>query len=80
VRAETTRALGAANAEAETAKLKAYAGVDPAVLTALALQEVAQNIPAIGTLNLTPDVLTQALTQLSTPRPRSAPKPPPAAK
>lgn len=65
VRAATTRTLGAANAEAETAKLKAYSGVDPAVLTALALQDIAQNLPNIGTLNLTPDVLTEALTALS---------------
>ncbi|MEO8095318.1 MAG: SPFH domain-containing protein [Pseudolysinimonas sp.] len=76
VRAATTRLLGAANAEAEAAKLKAYLGVDPAVLTALALQEVAHNLPSIGTVNLTPDILTQALTQLSAaPKPR-APKPP----
>lgn len=74
VRAESTRKLGAANAEAETAKLKAYAGVDPAVLSALALQEIAHNLPNIGTVNLTPDVLTEALTQLSQkPKPR-APK------
>jgi regulator of protease activity HflC (stomatin/prohibitin superfamily) len=71
VRAETTRALGAADAEAETARLKAYAGVDPAVLTALALQDVARNLPQIGTVNLTPDVLTEALTQLSQPRKRT---------
>jgi hypothetical protein len=67
VHAATTRILGAANAEAETARLGAYAGVEPAVLTALALQKVAENLPRIGTVNLTPDVLTQALTQLSQP-------------
>jgi hypothetical protein len=67
VRAETTRSLGAANAEAQAAKLAAYRGVDPAVLTALALQELAQHLPSIGTLNLTPDVLTQALSKLGSP-------------
>jgi regulator of protease activity HflC (stomatin/prohibitin superfamily) len=67
VRASTTRILGAANAEAETARLGAYDGVEPAVLTALALHKVAENLPRIGTVNLTPDVLTQALTQLSQP-------------
>ncbi len=64
VRAESTRALGAANAEAEAAKLAAYQGVDPSVLTALALQQLAENLPSIGTLNLTPDVITQALSKL----------------
>jgi hypothetical protein len=67
VHAASTRTLGAANAEAETARLGAYAGIEPAVLTALALQKVAENLPRIGTVNLTPDVLTQALTQLSQP-------------
>lgn len=64
-RAESTRVIGAANAETEAARLAAYAGVDSAVLTALALQELAKNLPEIGTLNLTPDVLTQALSRLS---------------
>ena len=79
VRASTTRILGAANAEAETARLGAYDGVEPAVLTALALHKVAENLPRIGTVNLTPDVLTQALTQLSQPAAaggRAAPKAP----
>jgi hypothetical protein len=65
--AESTRVLGAANAEAEAARLAAYAGVDPAVLTALALQEFAKHLPSIGTVNLTPDVLTQALSRLAAP-------------
>ncbi|MEZ5189484.1 MAG: SPFH domain-containing protein [Schumannella sp.] len=68
VRAETTRQLGSANAEAEAAKLAAYAGVDAAVLQALALRELAGSLPNIGTVNLTPDVLTQALSQLGQPR------------
>jgi SPFH domain / Band 7 family len=84
VRAASTRALGAANAEAETARLAAYSGIQPAVLTALALQKVAENLPRIGTVNLTPDVLTQALTQLSQPAAaapaRAAKAQPPAAK
>lgn len=68
-RADSTRVIGAANAESEAARLAAYAGVDPSVLTALALQELAQHLPEIGTLNLTPDVLTQALTRLGAPAP-----------
>ena len=49
------------------------------MLTALALHKIAENLPRIGTVNLTPDVLTQALTQLSQAAPaagRSAPKAP----
>ena len=65
VRAESTRTLGAANAEAETARLASYAGIDPAVLTALAMQSLAENLPSIGTLNLTPDILTEALTRIA---------------
>lgn len=64
-RADSTRVVGAAHAETEAARLAAYAGVQPAVLTALAFQELAKNLPEIGTLNLTPDVLTQALTRLA---------------
>lgn len=64
-RAESTRTLGAANAEAETARLESYRGVDPSVLTALAMQSLAENLPSIGTLNLTPDILTEALTRIA---------------
>jgi regulator of protease activity HflC (stomatin/prohibitin superfamily) len=63
-RADSTRVVGAANADSESARLKAYEGVDGAILSALALQELARHLPEIGTLNLTPDVLTQALTRL----------------
>jgi regulator of protease activity HflC (stomatin/prohibitin superfamily) len=69
--AARTRELGAARAEAETARLGSYAGVDAALLTSLAFNALAEHLPAIGTLNLTPDVLTQALTKLgATPEPR----------
>ncbi|MEO5535596.1 MAG: SPFH domain-containing protein [Pseudolysinimonas sp.] len=71
-RADSVRVVGKAEAETEKAKLAAYAGVDPSILTAMAFREVAGNLPSIGTLNLTPDVLTQALTQLSTVRPPKA--------
>lgn len=79
--AEASRArdLGAAHAEAETARLAAYAGVDSALLSALALTALAEHLPAIGTLNLTPDVLTQALTRLgAAPAPAASPAPGPA--
>lgn len=65
VRAESTRALGLANADAEKARLAAYKGVDPAVLTAVSVQSIAEHLPAIGTLNLTPDVLTEALSRIT---------------
>src|SRR5690606_18552249 len=60
---------------APTARLAASAGVALAVLTALALQELAKHLPEIGTLNLTPDVLTQALSRLAEPTPPAPPAP-----
>ena len=62
--AAETRTLGAAKAEAETAKLAAYAGVDQGVLTYLALAELAGQLPNINNLTITPDLLTGALTGL----------------
>ena len=62
--AAETRTVGAANAEADTAKLAAYAGVDQRVLTYLALAELAGQLPSINNLTITPDLLTGALTGL----------------
>jgi len=62
--AEETRTLGAAQAEAETSKLAAYAGVDQAVLTYLAMRELAGQLPNINSLTITPDLLTGALSGL----------------
>jgi len=62
--AEETRTLGAAQAEAETSKLAAYAGVDQAVLTYLAMRELAGQLPSINSLTITPDLLTGALSGL----------------
>lgn len=64
-KADTTRLVGAAEAEAETAKLAAAGSVEAATLIALAVREIAGNLPAIGTLNLTPDLITAALAQLT---------------
>jgi hypothetical protein len=64
-RAETTRLDGAADAEAEAARMAAYDGVDRAVLFALAAREAAAHLPQIGSLTLTPDVITSALTALA---------------
>jgi regulator of protease activity HflC (stomatin/prohibitin superfamily) len=60
-----TRELGAAEAAAQAARLAAYPGVDPAVLTALALEKLAGNLPEIGQLTITPDLLSRVLTGLA---------------
>jgi hypothetical protein len=77
-RAETVRTIGAATADAETARLASYAGVDPTLLLALATQSAADHLPSIGTLNVTPDVISQALSRLAS-APAVAPAPAPAA-
>lgn len=63
-RAESTRMLGIATADAEAARLAAFADADPTLLLAMAAQSLSQNLPPIGTLNLTPDVISQALARL----------------
>jgi len=59
--ASSTREIGEAEAAAQSAKLAAYAGVDTAILTALALQQFAANLPEIGQLTITPDLLSKVL-------------------
>lgn len=63
-RAEGVRAVGLAEAEAETARLAAYRDLPPGVLQALALRELAGNLPEIGQLTVTPDVLTGLVDRL----------------
>jgi regulator of protease activity HflC (stomatin/prohibitin superfamily) len=65
--AESTRTIGAARADAEAARLASYADADTSLLLALAAQNAADHLPSIGTLNLTPDVITQALSRLAAP-------------
>jgi hypothetical protein len=60
-RADARRLVGVAEAEAEVARLAAYRDVDTAVLTALALQELAAHLPQIGTVSLSPDLVTTVL-------------------
>jgi regulator of protease activity HflC (stomatin/prohibitin superfamily) len=67
--AQATRLAGAAEAEAETAHLAAYRDLPQAVLLALAVKELAANLPAIESLVLTPDLLTRALTGLGVKEP-----------
>ncbi|MDR1427680.1 MAG: SPFH domain-containing protein [Bifidobacteriaceae bacterium] len=57
-KARETRDLGAATAAAEQAALEAYAEAGPEVLRALAMKELAANLPAIGSLTITPELLT----------------------
>ena len=64
VMAGSLRLAGAAEGEAETARMSAYAEVDQSTLVALALRELAGNLPEIGTLNLTPDLLAMLAGQL----------------
>ena len=62
--AQGARLAGAAAGEAEAAPLAAYRDVPEAVLLALAVKELAANLPHIDSLVLSPDVLTTALAQL----------------
>lgn len=64
-RAHATRAVGAAEAEAEEAKIAAYRDIEAATILGLAVKELAGNLPQIGTLNLTPDLLTGLVAQLT---------------
>jgi hypothetical protein len=63
--AEGTRALGAAEAETEAAKLAPYAGLPQATLLALAVRELAGQLPQIGSLVLSPDLLAPVLAGLT---------------
>ncbi|QAY63829.1 hypothetical protein ET495_11925 [Xylanimonas allomyrinae] len=65
-RAEETRLAGAAQGEAEAARVAAYRDVPEAVLLALAVRELAANLPKIDTLVLSPDLVTQALARFGT--------------
>lgn len=65
VKADGVRAVGLAEAEAEAARLAAYRDLPPAVLHALAMRELAGQLPEIGQLTVTPDVLTDLLGRLS---------------
>jgi len=64
-KAEATQAIGEAEAGAEAARMRAVEGVDPAVLAALALTPLAENLPQIGSLTLSPDLLSSALASLA---------------
>jgi regulator of protease activity HflC (stomatin/prohibitin superfamily) len=61
--ADAKRVIGAAEAAAEKALLEAYAELDQAKILAMAIKQGA--LPEIGTLNLTPDLITPLLTRLT---------------
>lgn len=63
-RAEGTRLAGAAQGDAEAARVAAYRDVSETVLLALAVKELAANLPKIETLVLSPDLVSKALAQL----------------
>lgn len=62
--ADARRALGAADAAAEAARLEAYRELSEATLLALSMKELAGNLPRIGSLTLTPDLLAPILSRL----------------
>ena len=63
--ADATRVVGEAEAAAEAARLEAYREVEAATLVGMALRELAGNLPQVGTLALTPDLLTPVLARLA---------------
>jgi regulator of protease activity HflC (stomatin/prohibitin superfamily) len=67
-RAEGARLAGAAEGDAEAARVAAYRDVPQAVLLALAVKELAANLPTIDTLVLSPDLVSTALAQLASGR------------
>ncbi|MCG6493818.1 SPFH domain-containing protein [Kitasatospora sp. A2-31] len=63
--ADAARALGDARAAAEGAWLTAHQQADPAVLRALALMRLAEHLPRIDSVTLSPDVVTGLLAKLA---------------
>lgn len=63
--ADAVRVRGQAEGDAERARLTAFAEVPAEVLHALALRALAENLPEVGQLTVTPDVLTGALAGLT---------------
>jgi regulator of protease activity HflC (stomatin/prohibitin superfamily) len=63
-KADATRAVGHAQTDVEAARLGAYHDLDAVKIFGLAVKELAANLPQIGTLNLTPDLLTPLLAKV----------------
>lgn len=64
--AEGAREVGAARAEAQAAWLQVHADVDVATLHALTGTRLAENLPRIDSITVSPDVLTGLLARLGT--------------
>jgi regulator of protease activity HflC (stomatin/prohibitin superfamily) len=64
-KADHTRLVGTAEAEMDAARVAVLADLDQPVLLSIALRDLAGQLPMIGTLNLTPDLITNALAQLT---------------
>lgn len=62
--AEEIAQVGAAKNEVEKARLDALAALGADVLKALALRDLAGNLPAVGQINITPDMLQGVLADL----------------
>jgi hypothetical protein len=63
-KAQATKVLGEADGFAEAERVKVYRDLGEATLLGLALKELAGQLPNIGTLVITPDMLTSALGRL----------------
>ncbi|CAJ59187.1 MULTISPECIES: SPFH domain-containing protein [Frankia] len=59
--AEALRLVGQAEADAEAARVAAVTGLDSSAVVALAVRDLADHLPAIGALTITPDVVTEAV-------------------
>lgn len=62
--AERMRELGEAEAASAAATMRVYEGQDPRILLAIAARSLAGSLPSIGTLNLSPDLLSSLLGSL----------------
>jgi regulator of protease activity HflC (stomatin/prohibitin superfamily) len=63
--AQGSRELGDAEAATEAARVAVYAGLPQPTLLALAVKELAGSLPQIGSLVLSPDLVTPALAALA---------------
>ncbi|MFD6986693.1 SPFH domain-containing protein, partial [Streptomyces sp. NPDC059956] len=65
--AEAARETGAARAEVQAAWLRVHDEAGPGTLHALAVTRLAENLPRIESITLSPDVLTGLLARLGRP-------------
>ncbi|MFD5558409.1 SPFH domain-containing protein [Streptomyces sp. NPDC127068] len=75
--AEAARQVGEGRAQAQAAWLRVHADAAPATLHALALTRLAENLPKIDSVTLSPDVVTGLLSRLGGPVGGHRPEPRP---